>query len=330
MMKALLAAMLCVGWALYGVSPAQSQVYPNKPIKMVVPFPPGGSVDVQARIISDRLGALLGQSVVIENHGGGAGGSNAAKMVAAAEPDGYTILITPGGALTSGPAVYRNIGYDPAKVFAPVGLLLETPQVVSVNAELPVKSLAEVVAYAKANPGKISWGTQGFGTSPHLLLELFKLEAGIHILHVPYRGTAPMLTAAVAGEVQMVGDPMTSSLPHIQSGKLRPTRRLRQRTQLEIAGCTDHGRGGLSEAACAILARRGGASRHADGCHRQAQRCARRKHFLAGNACAACHAWRRNQDRHPAGFRQVARPGTRAVDQRREGCQHHGGIESWT
>jgi tripartite-type tricarboxylate transporter receptor subunit TctC len=222
MMKALLAATLCAGWALHGIGPAQSQAYPNRPIKMVVPFPPGGSVDVQARIISDRLGAVLGQSVVVENHGGGAGGSNAAKMVAAADPDGHTILITPGGALTSGPAVYKNIGYDPAKVFAPVGLLLETPQIISVHADLPVKSLAEVVAYAKTNPGKISWGTQGFGTSPHLLLELFKLEAGINILHVPYRGTAPMLAAAVAGEVQMVADPMTSSLPHIQSGKLRP------------------------------------------------------------------------------------------------------------
>ena len=189
MMKALLAATLCAGWALHGISPAQSQTYPSKPIKLVVPFPPGGSVDVQARIISDRLSAVLSQSVVVENHGGGAGGSNAAKMVAAAEPDGYTLLITPGGALTSGPAVYKNIGYDPAKVFAPVGLLLETPQVISVNAQLPVKSLAEVVAYAKANPGKISWGSQGFGTSPHLFAEMLKLEAGINILHVPYRGS---------------------------------------------------------------------------------------------------------------------------------------------
>jgi tripartite-type tricarboxylate transporter receptor subunit TctC len=143
-------------------------------------------------------------------------------MVAAAEPDGYTLLITPGGALTSGPAVYKNIGYDPAKAFAPVALLLETPQVISVHPDLPVKSLAEVVTYAKANPGKISWGTQGFGTSPHLLLELLKLEAGIDIVHVPYRGTAPMLAAAVAGQVQMVADPMTSSLPHIQARRLRP------------------------------------------------------------------------------------------------------------
>ncbi len=221
MMKALLVATLCAGWALHGVGPAQSQTLPNKPIKMVVPFPPGGSVDVLARVISDRLGTVLGQSVIVENHGGGAGGSNAAKAVAAADPDGTTLLITPGGALTSGPAVYKNIGYDPAKAFAPVALLLETPQVISVHPGLPVKSLADVVAYAKANPGKISWGTQGFGTSPHLLLELLKLEAGINILHVPYRGTAPMLAAAVAGEVQIVADPMTSSLPHIQSGKLR-------------------------------------------------------------------------------------------------------------
>jgi tripartite-type tricarboxylate transporter receptor subunit TctC len=222
MMKALLVSALCAGWVLHGIGPAQSQAYPSKPIKMVVPFPPGGSVDVLARVISDRLGTVLGQSVVVENHGGGAGGSNAAKAVAAADPDGYTLLITPGGALTSGPAVYKNIGYDPAKAFAPVALLVETPQIISVHPDLPVKSLKEVVAYAKANPGKISWGTQGFGTAPHLLLELFKLEAGINILHVPYRGTAPMLAAAVAGEVQIVADPMTSSLPHIQSGKLRP------------------------------------------------------------------------------------------------------------
>src|SRR4029079_15109833 len=122
-------------------------------------------------IIADRLRALLCQPVGIENHGGGAGGSHGAEAGAPADTECYTILIAPGGALTSGPAVYKNIGYDPAKVFAPVGLLLETPQVISVNAQLPGKSLAEVVAYAKANPGKISWGTQGFGTSPHLLLE---------------------------------------------------------------------------------------------------------------------------------------------------------------
>src|SRR4029079_19297032 len=145
-----------------------------------------------------------------------------AKFVASSEPDGYTILITPGGSLTTGPAVHKNIGYDPVKAFVPVAQLIETPLVISVHPSLPVKSMAELVSYAKANPGKVSWGSQGFGVAPHLLLELFKLEAGVNIQHVPYRGTAPMLTAVLANEVQVVADPMTTSLVHIEAGKLRP------------------------------------------------------------------------------------------------------------
>jgi tripartite-type tricarboxylate transporter receptor subunit TctC len=223
MMRTLLAASLCAGSVLYGagMAPARAQAYPNRPIKMVVPFPAGGPTDGMARIISDRLGAVLGQSIVIENRGGGAGGSVGAKFVATSDPDGYTILLTPGGSLTSGPAVHPNIGYDPVKVFAPVALIMETPLVIAVHADLPAKSMAELVAHAKANPGKVSWGSQGFGTAPHLLAEMFKLEAGVNIVHVPYRGTAPMLAAIVAGEVQLVADPMTTVLPHIQSGKLR-------------------------------------------------------------------------------------------------------------
>ena len=164
---------------------------------------------------------MLGQSIVIENKGGGAGGSIGAKFVAASDPDGYTILITPGGSLTTGPAVHKNIGYDPVKVFVPVAQLIETPLVVSVHPSLPVKTMAELVTYAKANPGKVSWGSQGFGVAPHLLIELFKLETGVNVVHVPYRGTAPMLSAVLAGEVQVVADPMTTSLVHIEAGKLR-------------------------------------------------------------------------------------------------------------
>ena len=203
-MRALLAASLCAGWALHGIETAHAQAYPNRPIRMVVPFPAGGPTDGMARIISDRLGAVLGQNIVVENRGGGAGGSIGAKFVATSDPDGYTLLITPGGSLTTGPAVHGNIGYDPVKAFVPVGQLIDTPQVVVVHQDVPVKTLAELVAYAKANPGKISWGSQGFGTAPHLLAELF------------------MLAAIVAGEVQMVADPLTTVLPHIQSGKLRP------------------------------------------------------------------------------------------------------------
>jgi tripartite-type tricarboxylate transporter receptor subunit TctC len=222
MMRALLAALLCAGWALHGLDLAHAQAYPNRPVRMIVPFPAGGPTDGMARIISDRLGAVLGQTIVVENRGGGAGGSIGAKVVATADPDGYTILITPGGALTTGPAVHSNIGYDPAKAFVPVAYLIESPLIISVHEDLPVKSLAELVAHAKANPGKLTWGSQGFGTAPHLLAEMFKLEAGVNIVHVPYRGTAPMLAAIVAGEIHMVADPMTTSLPHVQSGKLRP------------------------------------------------------------------------------------------------------------
>jgi tripartite-type tricarboxylate transporter receptor subunit TctC len=231
MMRALLAASLCAGWALHGMGPAhaQSQAYPNRPIKVVVPFPAGGPTDGMARIISDRLGAVLGQTIVIENRGGGAGGSVGAKFVASSDPDGYTILVTPGGSLTTGPALHSNIGYDPVKAFVPVAQLIETPLVMAVHEDLPVKTVAELVAYAKANPGKISWGSQGVGTAPHLLAEMFKLEAGVNVVTVPYRGTAPMLAAIVAGEIQLVADPMTTILPHVQSGKLRA---------LAIAGAT--------------------------------------------------------------------------------------------
>jgi len=225
MMKALLAASLCFSLAVHSVGPAeaQSQSYPNKPIRMIVPFPAGGPTDSMARIVSDRLSTVLGQTVVVENRGGGAGGSVGAKVVATAEPDGYTILITPGGALTTGPAVHKAaIGYDPAKVFAPVALLMTAPLIMSVHPDVPVKSIAELVTYAKANPSKLSWGTQGFGTAPHLLLEMFKLDNGVNILHVPFRGTAPLLVAIVAGQVQIAIDPSTTSFPHVLSGKLRP------------------------------------------------------------------------------------------------------------
>jgi len=218
----LLASIVAIGFAAGAVGAASGQSYPNRPIRMIVPFPAGGPTDGMARIISDRLGAVLGQSVVIENRGGGAGGSVGAKVVASADPDGYTILITPGGALTSGPAVHKNIGYDPAKVFTPVAQLIEAPLIMSVHPSLPAKTIAEVVAYAKANPDKLTWGSQGFGTAPHLLAELFKLDTGVSVLHVPYRGTAPLLAAAVAGEVQMLVDPSTTSLPQVLAGKLRP------------------------------------------------------------------------------------------------------------
>jgi tripartite-type tricarboxylate transporter receptor subunit TctC len=215
----LLAVILCA--STLGTAPGNAQTYPSRPIKVVVPFPPGGPTDGMARIISERLGAVLGRPIVIENRGG-AGGGIGGKLVAEADPDGYTVLMSPGGALTTGPAVNPNIGYDPAKAFASVGQLIETPTIFSVEPSLPVTSMAEVVTYAKANAGKLKWGSQGFGTAPHLLAEMFKLESDLNIVHVPYRGTGPLLNAILAGEVQIIADPSTTSLPYIQDGKLRP------------------------------------------------------------------------------------------------------------
>ncbi len=219
MMRALFTAAMCAAMAL-AAAPAQAQAYPTRPIKIVVPFPPGGPTDGMARIISDRLSAVLGQPIVVENRGG-AGGGIGGKFVAEADPDGYTLLMSPSGALATGPVVNPNIGYDPAKVFAAVCQLIETPIIVETHPSLPVHSMAELVSYAKANPGKIKWGSQGFGTAPHLLIELFKLEAGVNVIHVPYRGTGPLLNALLANEVQVIADPSTTSLPFVQDGKFR-------------------------------------------------------------------------------------------------------------
>jgi len=219
MIRALLAAALCAAIAL-AAGPAHAQAYPVRPIKIVVPFPPGGPTDGMARIISDRLAAVLGAPIVVENRGG-AGGGIGGKFVAEAEPDGYTLLMSPAGALSTGPLINPKIGYDPARVFAPITELIETPLIIAVNPSLPVHSMAEVLAYAKANPGKLRWGSQGFGTGPHLLIELFKQETGTNVIHVPYRGTGPLLNAILGGEVQIMADPSTTTLPYVEAGKLR-------------------------------------------------------------------------------------------------------------
>ena len=167
-------ARTCLMLALFAATaatPAHAQDardYPNRPIKVVVPFPAGGPTDGMARIISDRLGAVLGQSIVIENRGGGAGGSVGAKFVATADPDGYTILMTPGGPLTTGPAMHTNIGYDPVKVFTPVGLLIETPQIISVHPDLPVKSLRRGRGLRQSQSGQAQLGLAGLrhGSAP--------------------------------------------------------------------------------------------------------------------------------------------------------------------
>jgi tripartite-type tricarboxylate transporter receptor subunit TctC len=220
-MRARRSLLAALGIALAGTAPLAAQTYPARPIKVIVPFPPGGPTDGLARIVADKLTAALGQPVVIDNRPGGAGGTVGVKAAAAAEPDGYTLLLSNVGTLTITPAIYKTIDADPLKTLAPIVLVATSPQILVVHPSVPVTSLQELAAYAKANPGKISYASPGHGTQPHLLGEMFKSMAGADVVHVPYRGSAPAITDALAGQVQMYFETTTVMLPHIQAGKLR-------------------------------------------------------------------------------------------------------------
>jgi tripartite-type tricarboxylate transporter receptor subunit TctC len=205
--------------ALMWATTAFAQDYPSRPIRIIVPTPAGGPVDVMARVLANALPPVLGQNVFIENKPG-AGNTIGSRQAAAADPDGYTLMVSAASGLIMSPMIVKSAGYDAAS-FAPVALVAETPQVLVVNSQLPFKSVAELVAYAKANPGKLNYSTGGVGTLPHLNAELFKSVSGTNILHVPYKGGGPALTAVVAGEVQMTFDTVSTSLQLIQDGRLR-------------------------------------------------------------------------------------------------------------
>ena len=210
---------VALGLALLWADCALAQPYPNHPIRIIVPTPAGGPVDVMARLIGNALPTVLGQNVIVENRPG-AGNTIGSRAAAAADPDGYTLMVSAASGLIMSPMIYKNAGYD-ASSFAPVALIAETPQVLVINPQLPFKSVSELVAYAKANPGKLNFSTGGTGTLPHLNAELFKKETGTQIVHVPYKGGGPSLTAVIAGEVQMTFDTLATSLQLINDGKLR-------------------------------------------------------------------------------------------------------------
>jgi len=208
------AATICV--APHG---AYAQAYPAHTIKIIVPTPAGGPVDTMARVIANALPPILGQPVVIENRAG-AGNTIGSKAAATADPDGYTLIYTAASGLIMSPMLYKNAGYS-ADDFAPIALLTETPMVLVVHPSVPAKTLAELIALAKANPGKLNYSTGGAGTLPHLNAELFKKLSGTQITHVPYKGGGPALADVVAGQVQMTFDTIGTSLGFIRDGKLR-------------------------------------------------------------------------------------------------------------
>ena len=199
---------------------AAAQPYPDCVVRIVNPFPPGGSVDVLGRIMAQRISENIGQQFIIETHSGAAGNIGA-ELVAKAEPDGYTLLLTPPGPLVVNQTLYKKLPFDPAKDFAPIALVAIAPIVLMVNPQMPVHDVAELIAHARTHPGEINFGSAGSGSTPHLCGELFKTMAHIDIVHVPYRGTGPAMNDLIGGHIQMFFDLLPASLPQIASRKVR-------------------------------------------------------------------------------------------------------------
>ena len=214
-----LAAML-VGLSGFHANAQSAATYPNKPIKIVVPFPPGGATDIVARAIGFELQKAFGQSVIIENKPG-AGGNTGADLVAKSPPDGYTLIMATVGTHAINMSLYARMPYDAVKDFEPVVLVAGVPNLLVVHPSVNAKSVKELTALAKAQPGKLNVASSGNGTSIHLAAELYKQMAGVDILHVPYKGSAPAVADLLGGQVQMMFDNMPVSLPHAKAGKLR-------------------------------------------------------------------------------------------------------------
>ncbi|MFN2644821.1 MAG: tripartite tricarboxylate transporter substrate binding protein BugE [Burkholderiales bacterium] len=208
-----LLALCCSAWA-------SAQSYPAKPVTLIIPFPPGGSTDIIGRIAAEGLARELGQPLVVDNRGG-AGGAIGAKAIADAAPDGYTLGIATVSTHVVNPVVQRDLRYDAVRDFSFVSQIAAVPNVVSIHPSVPANDMAEFIAYAKKNPGKLNFGTPGIGSLGHLIGETFKYSAKVDMTHVPYRGAGPALNDALAGQVQVLFDNLPSSLPHIQAGKLR-------------------------------------------------------------------------------------------------------------
>jgi tripartite-type tricarboxylate transporter receptor subunit TctC len=206
--------------ALASVAGAQAQSYPAKPIRMIVPFPPGGGVDFVGRIVGQKLSDRLGQQVAIDNRAG-ANGIVGLEALKSAPPDGYTIAAASAGPLTVNPFIYKKLSYDPLRDFTPIANMINFPLLLVVHPSLPVRNVKDLISLARSRPGQLSYSSSGVGNSGHLAAELFDSMAKIRILHVPYKGTAPAGVALLSGEVQLTFSSIPTVLPHVRSGRLR-------------------------------------------------------------------------------------------------------------
>jgi tripartite-type tricarboxylate transporter receptor subunit TctC len=207
-------------FSLAAVGAQAQSAFPERPVRVIVPYPPGGTADLLGRLISAKLGDAWGKSVVIENRGG-AGGNIATEAVAKADPDGYTLLLCNAPVLAINPTLYGSVPFDPVRDFAPVAMIAEVPLFLVVNPSLPVKNFAEFLDHVKKAKGNINYASGSIGSTTHLSMELFKTMANVQLQHIPYKGSGPAIAAILGGEVQIMFELMPSAMPHVKSGRSR-------------------------------------------------------------------------------------------------------------
>ena len=307
--------------ALSAGAAAHAQSYPNRTIKLLVPFPAGGATDNAARLVAQRLQGSLGQSVIIENQGG-AGGTIGTRQAAGAAPDGYTLLMASIGTFGSMPLLYK-LDFDPQRTFAPVATVVIEKGALVAGPSLAVKTIGELVAYAKAHPGKLTYGS-AIGIGPHFVAELFKIKSGTDIVHIPYRGGAPMVADLVAGQIDMTVNGKSVLLPQIQVGKLRALAVTARRALVRASRRSDAGRGGIYGRAIRHRVRRARARRHAGGGDRKAQCHHQPGTAVAGDARASGEDRHRADHHDAAGVRRHHRPRGPEMGSDRQGHRGQG------
>jgi Tripartite tricarboxylate transporter family receptor len=307
------------------VPTAHAADYPTRPITLMIGFAPGGPSDVMARIITRKMEEILKQPLVIENRAG-AGGSVAGSAVARAAPDGYTVLLATGSLLAINVSLYKNLGYDPEKDFEPITEVGTQTNVLYCHPTLPAQTLGELITYAKANPGKLSFGSGGNGTPAHLAGELLKIEAKIDMTHVPFRGTGPALQAVIGGHLPMAFNPPSPLLPHLQSGGDPRHRGDHPQAHRGAAGCADHRRARFPRLRRDHLARPGRPGGHAQGRGRHAPPRGGRRVERCGGAQGVDRSRRRRGRQFAGGVPRLHQVGNPEMGGGREGLGRQGGL----
>ena len=308
--------------AFASIGSALAADYPTRPVRFVVGYPPGGATDIIARLIGQRLSEKLGQQFVIENKPG-AGNNIGTESVVNAEPDGYTVLlVNPANYINA--SLYANLKFNFVRDIAPVASFNRVPNVMTVNKDVAAKNVAEFIAYAKANPGKVNMASSGNGTSVHLSGELFMAMTGVKMQHVPYRGAAPAITDMIGGQVQVIFDNMPSIIQHIKSGTLRALAVTTTEKSSQLPGYPDHRRN-RSRLRGQRAVRHGRAEEHAEGNHRQAQQRDQRDPGRARHEEAPGRTRRRAADPDAGKIRRRHRRRNREVEEGHRRRQHRQG-----